>query len=78
MQGIPSNKSVEGTLVLAFEGYRFISKKCRRYRSGIFQTRRMHQRAICMREEETAWISHEDGRFAPSSRSVISSVSWIG
>lgn len=39
MSHIPEDRLFDSTLGLVFDGYEFISKKCQRYQSDIFQTR---------------------------------------
>ena len=39
MTQIPQDRSLDGILPLAFENYKFISQRCQRYQSDIFQTR---------------------------------------
>jgi fatty-acid peroxygenase len=48
---------------MLLDGYRFVSRRCERHRSDIFQTRIMLQKAICMRGEEAARIFYNPDRF---------------
>src|ERR1700710_2136722 len=45
------------------EGYRFISNRCARYGSDIFQTRLMLKKAFCMMGSEAAEQFYQPGRF---------------
>lgn len=60
---IPRDSSPDSTLALLREGYLFISNRCDRYGSDIFQTRLMLQKTICMRGEEAARIFYDTSRF---------------
>src|SRR5215216_5272322 len=59
----PRDKMLDSSLALMLDGYRFITKRCRRYRSDIFETRLMLQRTICMRGEEAARVFYDNDRF---------------
>lgn len=50
--GIPRDRSLDSTIALLREGYRFIPSRCRRLRSDIFVARLMGEKAI--------WISGRD------------------
>ena len=63
MPPIPRDKGPDSTLRLVIEGYTFISERCRRYRSDVFQTRLLLRRTICMRGEDAARIFYDIGRF---------------
>ena len=54
MRNIPKDPLPDSTLALYFEGYEFISNRCRRFNSDLFQTRLLLRKAICMRGEEAA------------------------
>jgi fatty-acid peroxygenase len=60
---IPHDKSPDSTLALLLDGYTFISKRCHRYHSDIFETRLMLQKAICMMGEEAARVFYQANRF---------------
>lgn len=62
MPDIPGN-NLESALALARDGYTFISKRCRRYRSDVFQTRLMLVKTICMTGEESAKVFYDPRRF---------------
>ncbi len=63
MASIPHNTRRDSTLALLSEGYTFISTRCRHYRSDLFETRLMLQRAICMTGEEAVQVFYEPDRF---------------
>lgn len=44
MVQIPKNNYPDSTITLAKDGYEFISKRCHRFQSDIFQTRLMFQK----------------------------------
>ncbi len=48
MPRIPRDKSLDSTLALLSDPHRFISTRCRRYQSDLFETRLLLQRTICM------------------------------
>lgn len=64
MSPVPRDKSPESTLALATEGYRFIAKRCERYRSDLFETRLLLEKTICMQGEEAARVFYDPERFA--------------
>lgn len=41
MTQIPRDKNLDSTLALLSDGYTFVSKRCQRYQSDIFETRLM-------------------------------------
>jgi fatty-acid peroxygenase len=63
MPPIPRDDSLDSTLALLSEGYTFISKRCERYQSDIFETRLMFRKAICTMGEEAASMFYHPGRF---------------
>jgi fatty-acid peroxygenase len=63
MSQIPRDKSPDSTLALFFEGYKFGSKRFRRYQSDIFETRLMLRKTVCLRGEEAARIFYDESRF---------------
>jgi|SoiMethySBSTD1v2_1073268.scaffolds.fasta_scaffold1674372_1 hypothetical protein len=48
MSQIPRGKNLDGALALLSDGYTFISKRCHRYQSDIFETRLMLQKVVCV------------------------------
>lgn len=64
MPQIPKDKSLDSTWAFFREGYTFISKRCRRYQTDIFQTRLLLQKTICMRGEGAARIFYDPEHFS--------------
>lgn len=60
---IPRDKSFDSTLALLRDPYRFISKRCRRYRSDLFETRLMLRKTLCMTGPEAAELFYDERRF---------------
>lgn len=63
MRTIPRDTGLDHTLALAREGYNFISNRCERLSTDIFETRLLLRRAICMRGAATAQIFYAGDRF---------------
>lgn len=63
MRQIPDDGTLESTLALLRDPYRFISKQCRRYRTNLFQTRLMLRKTICMIGYEAAELFYNPQRF---------------
>ena len=63
MSSIPRDAGVDNTLALLSEGYTFISRRCERLRSDIFETRLMLQRAVCTQGEDAAQMFYHPDRF---------------
>ena len=64
MKKIPRIAELDSTLSLAFEGYRFISNRCDRYETDIFQTRLAFQKTICMRGQAAAKVFYDTDKFS--------------
>ena len=60
---IPRDKSFDGTLGLLSDGYEFVSKRCERLQSDIFETRLLFQKTICLRGEEAARLFYDESLF---------------
>ena len=60
MAAIPRDEALDSTLALLSEGLAFISSRCDRYGTDIFETRLMLGRAICMRGEGEALLYGAD------------------
>lgn len=60
---IPREKSLDSTLALLADGYSFISKRCTRLQSDVFETRIMLRKAICVMGEDAAAMFYHPGRF---------------
>ncbi|HHP7232130.1 MAG TPA: cytochrome P450 [Xenococcaceae cyanobacterium] len=63
MSQIPQDRSLDSTLALVFDGYKFISKKCQRYQSDIFQTRLLLEKTICFQGEAAAQVFYNPEKF---------------
>lgn len=64
MSQIPQDRLIESTLALAFDGYQFISKRCQRHQSDIFQTRLLFKPTICFQGEEAAQVFYDPDKFS--------------
>lgn len=64
MSQIPQERSLDSTIALAIDGYKFISKRCQRYQSDIFQTRLLFQKTICFKGEEAAKVFYDPKKFS--------------
>lgn len=69
MPPIPRDESPDGTLALARDPYGFISKRCRRYRSDLFETRLLLQKTVCVTGPRAAELFYDPDRFARSGAS---------
>ncbi|NLK28832.1 MAG: cytochrome P450 [Clostridiales bacterium] len=56
-------RNLESSPMLLLDGYEFISKRCNRYGTDLFETRFMGQKVICMRGEEAARLFYDEDRF---------------
>lgn len=63
MSQIPQDRIIDSTLFLVFEGYKFISHRCQRYQSDIFQTRLLFKPTICFKGEEAAKVFYDPEKF---------------
>ncbi|GAB4374717.1 MAG: fatty-acid peroxygenase [Elainellaceae cyanobacterium] len=63
MREIPNDRGIDSTFSLVFEGYRFISSRCKRYQTDIFQTRLLFKNTICLRGEEAAKVFYDTEKF---------------
>ncbi|MBE0536233.1 MAG: cytochrome P450 [Phycisphaerae bacterium] len=63
VMSIPRDKGYDHTLGLLKETYHFISNRCRRHASDMFETRLMFRKVICMTGEEAAKVFYRPGRF---------------
>lgn len=59
---IPRDEGFDSTLALLRDPYEFIAKRCRRYRSDLFQTRLLLRATICMTGPETAELFYDESR----------------
>lgn len=60
MAELPQDRLPDSTISFVRDGYEFISNRCRRYRSDVFQTRLMSRPVICMRGAEAARMFYSD------------------
>ncbi|WP_105439435.1 cytochrome P450 [Neorhizobium sp. T25_13] len=63
MAQIPFEKNLDSTLALIGDPYRFISDRCRRHRSDLFETRLLLERTICMTGPEAARLFYNPDLF---------------
>jgi len=63
MSNLPSDPNPDSTVALLSQGYTYISRRCRHFRSDVFKTRLMFYPAVCMLGEEAARIFYEPDRF---------------
>ncbi|MQB02423.1 MAG: hypothetical protein GEU78_19770, partial [Actinobacteria bacterium] len=63
MSQMPRGWMPDSTLFFVLEGYEFVSKRCRRYRSTVFETRLLLQKTICMLGEDAARVFYDTDRF---------------
>ncbi len=63
MPELPRDQRLESTLALHAEGYLFIPRRCRRYRSDAFLARLMLQDTICMSGAAAAELFYDEQRF---------------
>ena len=61
---IPRDNSLDASLALLSDPYRFISNRCRRYRSDLFETRLLLRKTMCMTGPEAAQLFYDPSRFA--------------
>ena len=60
MAQLPHDRLPDSTLALVREGYEFISERCRRYRSDVFETRLLFRPVVCMRGADAARVFYSD------------------
>ncbi len=63
MATIPTDRSPDSTMAFLRGGYRFISARCERYGTDIFQTRLLLEPTICLRGRPAAELFHDADRF---------------
>ncbi|AHL76661.1 cytochrome P450 [Stutzerimonas stutzeri] len=63
MPDIPHDSQTESSLSLLSEGYSFISSRCQRLGSDLFQVRLLMQNTICMSGEEAAKLFYDEQLF---------------
>ncbi len=60
---IPCDWTIDNSLSMLLEGYTFIQNRCYRYKTDIFQTRLLGQKAICFSGEEAAKVFYNNDYF---------------
>lgn len=60
---IPCEKTIDNSIFLLMEGYPFIQNRCYKYKTDIFKTRLLGQKAICMTGQEAAKIFYNNTYF---------------
>ena|SRR5690625_7328588 len=60
---IPKDKTLDSSLHLLREGYRFISNRRRKFQSDIFEVTVMGQKAICISGSGAAEVFYDETKF---------------
>ncbi|HEX2527986.1 MAG TPA: cytochrome P450 [Geminicoccus sp.] len=63
MSELPRDRAFDSSLAFLREGYTFISSRCDRLQTDMFQTRLMLRPVVCMRGREAAGMFYGGGRF---------------
>src|SRR5690554_4575669 len=63
MSPIPRDKSFDSSFALLRDGNTFISRRCREYRSDVFETRLLLKKTYCIGGEQAAREFYREGRF---------------
>lgn len=63
MGTMPRDRTLDSAPALLLEGYEFISNRCRRLGSDVFETRLLGQPTICMRGRDAAELFYDSDRF---------------
>ncbi len=63
MATIPRDGKFDNSLALLREGNRFISRRCQRHQSDIFQTRLLFEPTLCLHGEAAARLFYDQSRF---------------
>lgn len=63
MASIPREPTFDSSLALLSDGYTFISKRCRRHHSDLFETRLMLRKVICTTGVDAARMFYTPNRF---------------
>lgn len=56
-------RGLDSTLPFAWHGYEFISRRCERYGTDVFQTRLLLEPTVCLRGADAARVFYDDARF---------------
>lgn len=63
MQHMPRDPAFDSTLALLADPYRFISRRCERFGSDVFESRIMLRRTVCMSGPQAAQLFYDSRRF---------------
>lgn len=63
MPEIPRAAHMDETLGLKLDGYTFISRRCERLHTDIFETRLLLRRVVCLRGRDAAMLFYDTSRF---------------
>lgn len=63
MPRIPRDRSLDSTLAVLLDPYGFISNRCRKYRTDLFETRLMLRRTICMTGPSASEVFYDQRNF---------------
>lgn len=66
MPEIPRDPSFDGTLALMRDPYGYVSERCRRHGSDLFETRLMLRKTVCMAGPAAAELFYDESRFTRS------------
>jgi fatty-acid peroxygenase len=61
--GAARDRSPDSTLGLVLGGYEFVSRRCERFGSDVFETRLLAERTLCMRGAAAARVFYDSDRF---------------
>ncbi|EMI22289.1 fatty acid beta-hydroxylating cytochrome P450, partial [Rhodopirellula maiorica SM1] len=64
MSKLPVETKLDSTLALARDPYRFVSSRCEKFNTDVFETRLLLQKVVCMRGEEAAKVFYDTSRFS--------------
>lgn len=64
MSQIPADSGLDSSLALVLEGYEFISNRCQRLQTNIFQTQLLFEKTICLRGEAGARLFYDTEKFS--------------
>ncbi len=60
---IPSDRTLDNSLILLKDGYEFIQKRCRKYNTDIFTTRLLGEKVICISGKDAAKVFYDNRYF---------------
>ena len=63
MPHMPRDTALDSTLALMSDPYRFISRRCERYASDVFEARILLRRTVCMSGPQAAQLFYDPRRF---------------